>query len=65
MDTGWSPREVAVKKGLIQRMSPQEVGKKINELEQQMQQHAQDLEFEEAAKVRDQIHALREQLIEG
>lgn len=65
MDTGWSPREVAVKKGFIQRMSPQEVSAKITALEKQMLQHAQDLEFEQAAQVRDQIHALREQLIEG
>ena len=33
---------------------------KIKALEQQMHQHARDLEFEDAARVRDQIRRLRE-----
>jgi excinuclease ABC subunit B len=33
---------------------------KIEELEQQMYQHARDLEFEQAAKLRDEIAAMRE-----
>jgi len=42
-------------------MKPEELSKKIKELEQQMFKHAQDLEFEEAAKLRDEIHRIQEQ----
>jgi len=34
--------------------------KKLRELESQMQRHARDLEFEQAAKLRDEIRRLRE-----
>ncbi|MDI6937037.1 UvrB/UvrC motif-containing protein, partial [Serratia sp. Se-PFBMAAmG] len=44
-------------------LTPQAMQKKIHELEVQMQQHAQNLEFEEAASVRDQLHQLRELFI--
>jgi excinuclease ABC subunit B len=40
-------------------MSATEMSKKIKELEQKMYQHARDLEFEEAAAVRDQIKLLQ------
>ncbi len=40
-------------------MSPREMGKFLVSLEEKMYQHARDLEFEEAAAVRDQIHALK------
>ena len=42
-----------------QRLSPREQEAKIHALEQQMHQHARDLEFEAAAQVRDQIRRLR------
>lgn len=38
---------------------PNKLAKKITELEKQMYTHARNLEFEEAAKVRDQIHQLQ------
>jgi len=41
-------------------LSPREMGKKLQQLEQQMYQHARDLEFEEAAAVRDQIASLKQ-----
>jgi len=41
-------------------LSPAEAAKKLAELEQTMYQHARDLEFETAAKIRDEIHALNE-----
>ena len=44
-------------------LTPQALQKKIHELESQMQQHAQNLEFEEAANVRDKLHELRELFI--
>ena len=42
------------------KLSPSALGKKIKALEEQMYKHAQNLEFEDAARVRDQIHKLRE-----
>jgi excinuclease ABC subunit B len=42
-------------------MTPKQMAKRIKALEKQMYQHAQDLEFEEAARVRDQIRALQAQ----
>lgn len=44
-------------------LTPQALEKQIHLLENKMQQHAQNLEFEEAAQVRDQLHTLREQFI--
>jgi len=40
-------------------LSPAEVAKKVTQLEQQMYSHAQNLEFEEAARLRDEIHRLQ------
>ncbi|MCP3868650.1 MAG: excinuclease ABC subunit UvrB [Gammaproteobacteria bacterium] len=42
-------------------MSPQQMARRIKALEKQMYQHARDLEFEEAAQVRDQIKSLQSQ----
>jgi excinuclease ABC subunit B len=44
-------------------MQPAELGKAIAEMESKMIQHAQMLEFEEAAEIRDQIKRLREQVL--
>ncbi len=44
-------------------MSPAEVMKRIKQLEQKMYQHAQDLEFEEAARLRDEIDRVRENML--
>jgi excinuclease ABC subunit B len=38
---------------------------KLKALEQQMYQHARDLEFEEAAQVRDQIRRLKDAMLAG
>ena len=40
-------------------LSPAELAKKVAQLEQQMYTHAQNLEFEEAAQLRDEIHRLQ------
>jgi excinuclease ABC subunit B len=40
-------------------LSPQEAIKRIKKLEQQMFQHARNLEFEDAARLRDEIDVLR------
>jgi excinuclease ABC subunit B len=41
-------------------MAPETLAKKLNQLEKQMHQHARNLEFEQAAAVRDKIRRLRE-----
>lgn len=41
-------------------MDPAQIAGRLKALEQQMYQHARDLEFEEAARLRDQIHRLKE-----
>ncbi|MDH5181478.1 MAG: excinuclease ABC subunit UvrB [Gammaproteobacteria bacterium] len=41
-------------------MSPEQLAKKIKQMEEQMYQFAQDLEFEAAAKLRDEINRLRQ-----
>jgi excinuclease ABC subunit B len=45
------------------RLDPAKAAGKLRELEQRMFQHARDLEFEEAAAVRDRIHALKEAML--
>ena len=42
-------------------MSEKDLGKRIKLLEKQMLEHARNLEFEKAARVRDQLALLREQ----
>jgi excinuclease ABC subunit B len=42
-------------------MSPQQLMKKAAKLEKQMLRHARDLEFEDAARLRDEIHRLRQE----
>ena len=46
-------------------MDPAKAVAKIHELEQRMYQHARDLEFEDAARVRDQIRRLKEASLAG
>jgi len=45
----------------IEAMSEKDLGKRIKLLEKQMLDHARNLEFEKAARVRDQLAQLREQ----
>ena len=45
----------------IETMSEKDLGKRIKLLEKQMLEHARNLEFEKAARVRDQLALLREQ----
>ena len=41
-------------------LNPAQAAARLKALEQQMYQHARDLEFEDAARLRDEIHKLRE-----
>ncbi|NKI97429.1 excinuclease ABC subunit UvrB [Rhizobacter sp. SG703] len=45
----------------VEAMSEKDLGKRIKQLEKQMLEHARNLEFEKAARVRDQLAHLREQ----
>jgi excinuclease ABC subunit B len=49
----------------IEAMSEKDLGKRIKSLEKQMLEHAKSLEFEKAARVRDQLALLREQAFGG
>ena len=44
-------------------MTPKQAGKKIKQLEDEMYRYAKNLEFEQAARVRDEIKKLQEQLL--
>jgi excinuclease ABC subunit B len=45
----------------VEALSEKDLGKRIKQLEKQMLEHARNLEFEKAARVRDQLALLREQ----
>ncbi|WEM43955.1 excinuclease ABC subunit UvrB [Photobacterium sp. DA100] len=55
--------KVAEKKATYTTMSPQQLETEILQLEKDMYDAAQNLEFEKAAELRDKIHTLREQFI--
>lgn len=59
--TGQNYSKVAEQTGSYQTLSPQQLSKKIKQLEDSMYRHAKNLEFEQAAKIRDEIKALQEQ----
>ena len=46
-----------------QVMTPKQLSKRLKQLEDAMYQHAKNLEFEQAAKTRDEIKLLREQML--
>lgn len=58
------PRKIKVgeKKAKYQALPPEQLVKRINALEKQMYEHAQNMEFEQAAVVRDEVLALKEQM---
>ncbi|HHQ4555291.1 TPA: excinuclease ABC subunit UvrB [Aeromonas veronii] len=74
MDMGGSRTAGKPGKGMHKAAEPQgeyhvrsasEIAKEIKRMEEQMFQHARDLEFEQAAALRDQIQRLRSELIES
>jgi excinuclease ABC subunit B len=54
-----------LQKARIEDMSERDVAKEIKRLEKLMMEHARNLEFENAARVRDQLATLREQAFGG
>lgn len=63
--TGKGSRKAAEPQGEYHLRSASEIAKEIKRMEEQMFQHARDLEFEQAAAMRDQIQRLRNELIES
>ena len=55
--------EVAEESANYLSMTPQQLDKEVKKLEAKMYRHAKDLEFEQAAQVRDEIDRLRTQFI--
>ncbi|HDZ8848380.1 MULTISPECIES: excinuclease ABC subunit UvrB [Aeromonas] len=62
---GKGMRKAAEPQGEYHVRSASEIAKEIKRMEEQMFQHARDLEFEQAAALRDQIQQLRSELIES
>jgi len=58
-------RKVAEERSQYAHIKPAQLGKAVAELEQQMFKHAQNLEFEAAAKVRDEITHLKQQVLKA
>jgi excinuclease ABC subunit B len=56
--------KVAEQLKLVKGKTPYQVQAEIKKLETQMLQHAKNLEFEQAALLRDQVHALKQALLE-
>jgi excinuclease ABC subunit B len=54
--------QVMLKQALVAERSVKDLSKEIRKLEKQMQEHAKALEFEDAARVRDQLAILHGQL---
>jgi excinuclease ABC subunit B len=50
-----------LQRAMVEDMSEKDVAKEIKRLEKQMLEHARNLEFEKAARVRDQLALLKEQ----
>ena len=70
MDTGGESggrahrRKEAEPKARHERRSAAEIAREIKRLEEQMFEHARNLEFEQAAALRDQVAQLRSELLE-
>jgi excinuclease ABC subunit B len=50
-----------LQRAMVEDMSEKDIAREIKRLEKQMLEHARNLEFEKAARVRDQLAVLREQ----
>jgi len=59
--SGKEAEKLEMQKALVEDMSEKDIAREIKRLEKQMVEHAKNLEFEKAARVRDQLHSLKEQ----
>ena len=53
--------QAALQKAKVEDMSEKDIARAIKQLEKQMMEHARNLEFEQAARLRDQLAILKEQ----
>jgi len=60
---GKADKQVAEVAASYKAMTPKQLGKKLKQLEDAMYQYAKNLEFEQAARVRDEIKALQDQML--
>ncbi|WP_141453661.1 excinuclease ABC subunit UvrB [Pseudoxanthomonas sp. z9] len=63
--SGRGKRRVAEERSEYAVLDPAQAAARIKALEQQMYQHARDLEFEDAARLRDEIRKLKEASLAG
>ena len=59
--SGKEAEKLQMAQAMVEDMSEKDVAKEIKRLEKQMVEHAKNLEFEKAARVRDQLHVLKAQ----
>ncbi len=59
--SGKEAEKLEMQKALVEDMSEKDIAREIKRLEKLMVEHAKNLEFEKAARVRDQLHVLKEQ----
>ena len=59
--SGKEAEKLQMQKALVEDMSEKDISREIKRLEKQMVDHAKNLEFEKAARVRDQLHILKQQ----
>lgn len=62
---GKEAQDREIQRAKVEDMSERDVAKEIKRLEKLMMEHARNLEFENAARVRDQLATLREQAFGG
>jgi len=62
---GRQAEQEEIQRALVQDLSEKDVAKEIKRLEKLMLEHARNLEFEQAARVRDQLTGLRAQAFGG
>ncbi len=59
--SGKEAEKLQMQKALVEDMSEKDISREIKRLEKQMLDHAKNLEFEKAVRVRDQLHILKSQ----
>ncbi|MDO9359536.1 MAG: excinuclease ABC subunit UvrB [Polaromonas sp.] len=59
--SGKEAEKLEIQKAMVEDMSEKDIAKEIKRLEKLMIEHAKNLEFEKAAKVRDQLQGLKAQ----
>ena len=59
--SGKEAEKLEMQRALVEDMSEKDISREIKRLEKQMVEHAKNLEFEKAARVRDQLHVLKQQ----